>query len=153
MVRFTVIALLTFVGMEFVSYVAHRFIYHGPGWFLHKSHHTPRQGRFEWNDVFPLIFASISIFLMMTALADPNGGDLLALSIGITAYGLVYLIVHDLYVHRRMKSLRFTHPLMLKIKKAHMIHHADGGEPYGLLFFVHPRHLKDPAETVRGQRV
>ena len=146
MVRFVVIALLAFVGMELVSYAAHRFIYHGPGWFLHRSHHTPRRGLFEWNDLFPLIFASITIVLMMTALADPAGSELLAATIGITAYGLVYLVIHDLYVHRRMKSLSFKHPLMLKIKKAHMVHHMHGGEPYGLLFFVHPRHLKDPVD-------
>ena len=151
MIRFAVIVVLTFVAMEFVSYLAHRFVYHGPGWFLHRSHHTPREGMFEWNDVFPLIFASIAIFLMMTALAEPDGADLLALSIGITAYGLIYLVIHDLYVHRRMKSLKFRHPLMLKIKKAHMVHHTYGGEPYGLLFFVHPRHLRDAPEQTEDR--
>lgn len=143
MLRFMLIALVTFVAMEFVSYLAHRFIYHGPGWFLHRSHHTPRKGLFEWNDVFPLIFAAIAIYLMMTAIADPNGADLLAVSIGVTAYGAIYIVIHDLYVHRRMKSLTFKNPLMMKIKKAHMVHHTYGGEPYGLLFFVHPRHLKE----------
>ena len=88
----------------------------------------------------------MTIALMMAALSDPDGADLLATTIGITAYGLVYLVIHDLYVHRRMKSLSFKHPLMLKIKKAHMVHHMHGGEPFGLLFFVHPRHLKEPTD-------
>ena len=44
--RFVLIMLATFAVMEGVSYVAHRFVYHGFLWILHKSHHTPRKGFF-----------------------------------------------------------------------------------------------------------
>ena len=32
----------TILAMEGVAYVAHRWVMHGPGWFLHASHHRPR---------------------------------------------------------------------------------------------------------------
>ena len=38
--------LATVIAMEGVAYVAHRWVMHGPGWFLHESHHRPRDGRF-----------------------------------------------------------------------------------------------------------
>ena len=37
---------LTVLGMEAVAYVAHRWVMHGPGWFLHESHHRARPGAF-----------------------------------------------------------------------------------------------------------
>jgi beta-carotene 3-hydroxylase len=138
MIRFAVIVLIAFILMEFVSYLAHRYVYHKLLWVFHKSHHSPRRGRFELNDVFPLFFATVSILLMFTALSGPSGSDLFALSIGITLYGMTYFFIHDLYVHRRIKRLRLRIPFLLQIKKAHAIHHRYGGEPYGLLLFTNP---------------
>ena len=143
MLRFAIIALVAFVCMEFVSYLAHRYVYHGFMWFLHKSHHTPRKGAFEWNDLFPVFFASVTMVLMFIGLSNPSGIDLVALSVGITAYGAVYIFIHDLYVHGRMKSLRLKNSYLLRVKKAHMVHHATGGEPYGLLFYSFPRNVLD----------
>ena len=37
--------LATVAAMEGVAYVAHRWVMHGPGWFLHESHHRPRHGQ------------------------------------------------------------------------------------------------------------
>jgi beta-carotene 3-hydroxylase len=138
MIRFALIVLIAFILMEFVSYLAHRYVYHKLLWVFHRSHHSPRTGPFELNDVFPLFFASISIILMFSALSDPAGSDLLALSIGITLYGLTYFFVHDLYVHRRVKRLRLRIPFLLQIKKAHAIHHR-----YGLLLFTNPRRVAE----------
>lgn len=139
MISFLLLTGAAFVAMEFFSYLVHRFVYHGALWFVHKSHHTPRTGRFEWNDFFPLLFAACTIVLMMIALSEPDGRDLLAVSIGITLYGVTYLVIHDLYAHRRMKSLRFSIPYLQRVKKAHMVHHLYGGEPFGLLLYSIPR--------------
>ena len=143
MLRFAIILVVSCVAMEFVSYLAHRFVYHGIGWKLHKSHHEPRKGMFERNDIFPLIFSCIAISVMMFGLADPSRSDIVAMSIGISAYGLIYFFIHDLYVHRRAKGLRLRLPFLRKLKKAHAIHHAFGGEPYGLLFFFKLDQLKN----------
>lgn len=143
MVRFIVILLVSCVAMEFVSYLAHRFVYHGFGWKLHRSHHEPRKGMFELNDIFPLIFSSIAISVMLFGLSDPSRSDIVAMSIGISAYGLIYFFIHDLYVHRRARGLRLRIPFLMKLKRAHAIHHAFGGEPYGLLFFYKLDQLKN----------
>jgi beta-carotene 3-hydroxylase len=152
MIRFAIIIVVSFVAMEFVSYLVHRFVYHGFAWFIHRSHHTPRTGAFEWNDIFPALFATVTTTLMIIALGDPAGQDLLAASIGITAYGIVYLIVHDLYVHRRMKRFPLKIRFLANVKRAHAVHHRFGGEPYGLLLFSDPKatameHLEESGEV------
>jgi beta-carotene 3-hydroxylase len=139
------LAVVSFIAMEFVSYLAHRFVYHGIGWVFHKSHHEPRKGVFEWNDIFPVFFAAIAIGTMMFGLSDPNQSDIVAVSIGVSAYGLVYFFIHDLYVHRRAKWLKLRIPFLMKLKRAHALHHAFGAEPYGLLLFFNLQQLKNIA--------
>lgn len=130
------IFVLSFAVMELVSYLAHRYIYHGIGWPLHKSHHEPRRGTFERNDIFPMMFAAITIILLLYALSDPARSELAAAGFGIMAYGLVYFFVHDLYIHRRARRLKLRIPMLRRLKQAHAIHHRYGGEPYGLLFVI-----------------
>ena len=55
----------TILAMEAVAYGAHRWVMHGPGWFLHESHHRHREGLFELNDLYALIFAIPSILLLL----------------------------------------------------------------------------------------
>ncbi|SIK49469.1 Uncharacterised protein [Mycobacteroides abscessus subsp. abscessus] len=42
----------TVVGMELFAIVAHKYIMHGWGWGWHASHHAPRTGWFEKNDLY-----------------------------------------------------------------------------------------------------
>jgi beta-carotene 3-hydroxylase len=145
--HFALIVIMTFTAMELFSYLVHRFVYHRVLWALHRSHHTPRKGAFELNDVFPALFAAITIVLIMRGVNANDGGDLLAASAGITAYGMVYFFVHDLYVHRRVKALRLRIPILIKVKKAHAIHHRYGGEPYGLLMFFNLQRVENEPVT------
>jgi beta-carotene 3-hydroxylase len=151
MIRFVLITLAAFCAMEGVSYLAHRFVYHRLLWVFHRSHHRRRTGLFEWNDVFPLFFSTTCIILMYVAVQDPTSMDLLALSVGIALYGTVYFAIHDLYVHRRAEWFAPRLPYLQKVKKAHMVHHLYGGEPYGLLLFPLPRELRE--REVRGDEV
>lgn len=48
--------LVAFAGMEWVAYSTHRYLMHGPLWFLHRSHHRPREHWFELNDLFGVFF-------------------------------------------------------------------------------------------------
>ena len=57
------IVLDTVAAMELFAYAAHRWIMHGPGWFLHASHHRVRTGAFELNDLYGVIFAVPSVVL------------------------------------------------------------------------------------------
>lgn len=140
--------------MEGVAYLSHRFLMHGPLWCLHRSHHEPRKGRFERNDLFGLIFAVPSVILIFAG-TQGMGGDPwwpgLPLGLGMTAYGLVYWIFHDVIVHRRVRLS--WHPggrYMRHIIRAHVIHHRtqtrEGAVSFGFLFA--PR-----LETPRRQRL
>eukprot|EP00967_Tisochrysis_lutea_P061971 scaffold79461_cov20-Tisochrysis_lutea.AAC.1 len=44
-------------GMEMWARYAHKSLWHDlpSGWALHKSHHEPRTGPFEANDIFAII--------------------------------------------------------------------------------------------------
>ena len=57
--------LATVIGMEGFAYAAHRWIMHGPGWFLHASHHSKRDGNWELNDLYAAIFAVPSFVLLL----------------------------------------------------------------------------------------
>lgn len=135
MILFFFILFCAFAMMELVSYLAHRYVYHGLLWVFHKSHHTSRTGPFEWNDVFPLFFASVSILVIWYAVGDPGRRNLLALALGVTLYGILYFLIHDIYVHQRVAGVVFRVRYLRRVKRAHMIHHTYGKEPYGLLVF------------------
>ena len=51
------IVLATIAFMELFSIVAHKYVMHGWGWFLHRSHHEAQLGAVETNDIYLLILA------------------------------------------------------------------------------------------------
>ena len=52
------VVLGTFIGMEGVAWLTHKYIMHGAFWNLHKDHHKKDDPIFfEKNDYFFLIFA------------------------------------------------------------------------------------------------
>jgi hypothetical protein len=42
----------TLVAMEGVGTLAHKYVMHGWGWWLHRSHHEPQLGMLETNDLY-----------------------------------------------------------------------------------------------------
>src|ERR1700710_1444093 len=56
---------LTVAAMEVVAYVAHRWVMHGVGWFLHESHHRAHSGNWDLIDLYAVIFAVPSIILLL----------------------------------------------------------------------------------------
>lgn len=133
--------LIAFAFMEAFAWFVHKYIMHGVGWFLHRSHHTPRHGRFEWNDLYALIFALPAIWLMW--LGTPSYNYLFWLGTGITAYGMGYFLFHDVLVHRRLKhNYRPGNKYLLRIIRAHKIHHKNQSKEHGQAFgflFAHPK--------------
>ena len=69
----------------------------------------------------------------------------LAVVAGVSAYGLLYALVHDVYIHRRLPLFRRRHALLERLADAHRIHHLYNGEPYGMLVPVVPRDLRERA--------
>ena len=127
----------SFVAMEGLAYLLHRYVMHGPLWVLHESHHRPRSGRFERNDLFGVFFALPSIALIY---AGTHGHPLLLpLGIGMTAYGMAYFGFHDVVVHRRVRNSYVPRSAYLKrIVRAHLIHHRtltkQGASSFGFLY-------------------
>ena len=134
--------LATFVAMEGVAYLLHRYVMHGPLWVLHESHHRPRSGRFELNDLFGVLFALPSMALIY---AGTHGQPLLlAVGLGMTAYGAAYWGFHDVLVHRRVRHSLVPRSAYLKrIVRAHLVHHRthakNGATSFGFLYAAEPR--------------
>ena len=119
----------TILAMEGVAYVAHRWVMHGPGWFLHASHHSERQGAFELNDLYAFIFAIPSIVLLLGGVQLGWGDWATWVGAGIAAYGAIYFGFHDVVVHQRV-SHRYVarSSYMKRIIQAHRLHHATAGK-------------------------
>lgn len=139
--------LLTVALMEVVAYATHRWIMHGPGWFLHRSHHRERDGLFEPNDLYALIFALPSILLLWGGVQSDWGGWAVWVGAGIAAYGAIYFGFHDVIVHGRIPH-RFVarSRYMQRIVQAHRLHHAaesrSGAVSFGFLWAPKPDRLK-----------
>ena len=139
--RFASLAAAAFAGMEVSAYVLHRFVFHGPLWGVHRTHHEPghRHGPFEANDLFSLGFAAASMGRCGRDGSDAVGGDRLPVGIGMAAYGGLYFVLHDLYAHGRFAPFRTTNAAARAVKRAHGRHHQSlsrgGQEPYGLFLF------------------
>jgi beta-carotene 3-hydroxylase len=129
------ILILTIVGMEAISWAMHKYLFHGPLWFIHKTHHQQKHGWFELNDLFSMLFAAIALGLMW--LGHLKLDSRFWIGAGISTYGIIYFIFHDWFIHNRFKSFKTNNKYLLKIRRAHKIHHKsmerDNAEEFGLL--------------------
>ncbi|GMY30396.1 beta-carotene 3-hydroxylase 2, chloroplastic-like isoform X1 [Fagus crenata] len=133
------------VGMEFWARWAHRALWHASLWSMHQSHHRPRDGPFELNDVFAIINAVPAIALISYGFSNQGlvPGLCLGIGLGITMYGMAYMFVHDGLVHRRFPVGPIADvPYLQRVASAHQLHHSDkfDGVPYGL--FLGPKELE-----------
>jgi len=126
------IVVVALCAMEGVSYLTHRFVMHGFGIGLHRSHHDTGEGGFELNDLYPLMFSSVAI-AAFAAGTVASVRALVLVGTGITLYGVSYLFVHEIYIHRRLDVVKGSYRLLEWMKASHRIHHLYGGEPFGML--------------------
>jgi beta-carotene 3-hydroxylase len=124
---------VAFVAMEGVSYAAHRWLMHGPGMAWHASHHAPPKGGFERNDLFPVCFSIVGFGLFALAALGAVPGWVWWSAAGVTAYGMAYMMVHELFIHRRLAVTLPDVGYLRWLRRSHAAHHVDGGEPYGML--------------------
>jgi len=136
-----------FCGMEIISYLIHRFVFHGILWRIHQTHHKPNNRLLELNDFFSLFFAGISIYLIYRGLEMPLQSPSFAIGMGIAIYGLLYFVIHDLFAHKRFLPFSSDSRILRLIRYAHQRHHQsiekDGQEPYGLFLFPYDKYNKD----------
>lgn len=126
---YILITLGTFAAMEFVAWFTHKYVMHGALWSWHEDHHKPhyeKEGFFEKNDLFFLVFAIPSFLCYVFGSLFTSTHFLLYIGIGISLYGLVYFLIHDVYIHQRFKWFRQLDSRYSKaILRAHGAHHAN----------------------------
>ena len=147
--------LATVAVMEGVAYAAHRWIMHGWGWFLHASHHRPRTGNWEWNDLYAVIFAVPSFVLLLGGVQLGWWPGFTWIGAGIAAYGAIYFGFHDVIVHQRLPHRYVARSRYMKrIVQAHRLHHVvetkEGTVSFG--FLIAPRAEALKAELARRGR-
>lgn len=153
------IAIGAFIFMEFVAWSNHKFVMHGFLWKWHADHHINDNKKnkpqtelykpgFEKNDYFFLIYAFPAVILLLAGFYL-NIATLIAAGIGISLYGTIYFVIHDIIIHQRVKI-----PFLMNIKntyiqsviRAHLAHHRGKNisdfHNYGLLIFQR-RFLKE----------
>jgi len=145
-VRAALLTGLAFVAMEPITALTHRFVMHGLGMRLHRSHHRRSSGRLEANDVFPVLFAALVGIGLWLGFNAPQFADLVPFGLGVTLYGGAYALVHDVYIHRRLRPFRDRRSAVLeRLAAAHALHHRYGGAPYGMLLPIVPADVRQRA--------
>ena len=142
------ITLAAALAMEFVAWFTHKYVMHGLLWKWHEDHHKPhfKEGRFfEKNDLFFLVFATPGIALLLLGTFTPQRW-MFFVGLGITIYGAIYFLIHDVYIHQRFSWFKqLDNKYSRAVLRAHGAHHAktekDGCESFGLLL-VNPKYFK-----------
>ena len=138
---------ITVVAMEGVAWLMHRYLMHGPLWVIHKSHHQPRDGWWENNDLFGLFFSVASMVLIYHGLRGYPA--LLGMGLGLVGYGLIYFLLHDVLVHRRVRlPLTPKTGYLRRVYQAHHLHHAarerDDAVSFGFAYV-------EPVEVIKAR--
>lgn len=147
-VLYIIITFSAFAAMEFVAWFAHKYVMHGFLWNWHEDHHKPhfeKDGFWEKNDLFFIVFAIPSAASYIIGSLVPSLFPLFFVGVGISIYGLIYFLIHDVYIHQRFKWFRQLEGKYSRaILKAHGAHHAKTTkhdcESFGLLL-VNPKYF------------
>ena len=133
------IFLTTFCIMEFMAWFTHKYVMHGFLWSLHKDHHRKdHDSWFERNDAFFIFYAVLSMTFIIWA-GNSSFWYGYPIGFGIMAYGATYFLVHDIFIHQRIRFLRNANNWYARgVRRAHKIHHKhlgkEDGECFGMLW-------------------
>jgi beta-carotene 3-hydroxylase len=133
-VFYPLVIVASFLVMEAIAWSLHKYVMHGLLWSLHEDHHRPREGKFEKNDLFAMVFAFPGWLFTMFGIMD--GCDYkLYIGIGVTLYGICYVLIHDGLIHQRIKVFRNTQNVwFIALRKAHKAHHKRLDKEDGVCF-------------------
>lgn len=132
-------------AMEPWSMWVHGRLWHGMLWWGHRSHHEPKTGRFELNDLFAAIHAPVAMLLIIYGFEagdTPLNHALIAIGFGMTLFGISYFVVHDGFIHGRLPVQFLARwRYFRRVRNAHNAHHhREHVPPYGL--FLGPQELR-----------
>ncbi|UJR08840.1 hypothetical protein I4U23_013094 [Adineta vaga] len=134
--------------MEVISWFLHKYIFHGPLWFIHKTHHIRTlHPSLELNDIFSCIFATIAIAFIYIGCVSYSP-TYFSIGIGMTLYGLIYFLIHDGFIHHRYTSWNKTTNIYLRqIQRAHQRHHVfpfkAPSEEFGLFLIIGQKYWRE----------
>jgi hypothetical protein len=121
--------------------LVHRFVFHGPLWCSHKSHHEhPTARRIVRNDLlwlWPLLASA--------ALVSLGSPVLVGLGIGGAAYVAAYILAHDGVAHGRFRVPTAVRRMTVfrVVAQTHHLHHRGGRDGVGASpFGVYLAHLE-----------
>jgi beta-carotene 3-hydroxylase len=135
------IVVASFLIMEPVTYLTHRYVMHGFGAFLHRSHHRRNTTGWEANDLYPVLFGSGVCIALALGFNLAGFSFVIPVCVGVTLYGFTYALVHDVYIHGRLPLLRKPIARLDVLAERHELHHRFNGEPYGMLLPIVPKSL------------
>jgi beta-carotene 3-hydroxylase len=114
----------SFVAMEVMAALTHRYVMHGVLWSWHEDHHVPRHTTFQKNDRFALMFAIPSWLMIMNGMQSGPWNVATAIGFGILLYGIVYTLVHENLIHGRFPwRVRSRFWYFQALREAHAVHH------------------------------
>jgi beta-carotene 3-hydroxylase len=153
---YVAIALLTFLLMEGITWLTHKYVMHGFLWYLHEDHHKKGPGFFEKNDAFFVIFA-IPSFLCILLGTIYQIYWVVSIGAGVAMYGAAYFLVHDIIIHQRFRLFtRSNNSYVRAIRWAHKMHHKHldrfDGESFGMLL-VHKKYWEKIRKEKQMQAV
>ena len=147
---------IAFGAMEAIAWALHKYVMHGFLWHMHEDHHRPHDHHLEKNDLFALVFGIPSWLFIMFGVMD--GLDYkLYIGVGITLYGICYVLVHDGLIHQRLKIFRSIEtPWLVALRKGHKVHHKkrgkEDGECFGMLLVPFKYYREAKAYTTKLQK-
>lgn len=136
-----ILPIVYLVPFEIMTYLLHKHVMHGFGWVWHRSHHENPGGGVEKNDLYSIVFSVIAIALFYLSNVVFHSKWLLSIAIGLSLYGFLYFLVHDVLIHRRIPNQFYKKVKNQYIKsliRAHAIHHnvktKQGAQAFGFLY-------------------
>lgn len=137
---YSFVTLSAVVGMEFMAWFTHKYVMHGFLWKWHEDHHLPKHAKenfWEKNDRFFLVYAIPSAFCYAYG-STFHIWWLFFVGVGISIYGIIYFLIHDVYIHQRFSWFPLLDNTYSRtILRAHGAHHSkqikEDGESFGLL--------------------
>lgn len=145
MIIATLWILVGFAATEAFSWWMHKYVMHGVLWKIHRTHHEHTKGFFELNDLFTVVFGGTAILLIFLGIESFDYR--FWIGCGISLYGMLYFILHDVLIHKRLKWFGRPKSKYLKaIADAHRAHHKTREKTDAVsfgLFVVPKRYFKE----------
>ena len=140
-------ALAAFAVMEPVTAATHRFVMHGIGIALHRSHHRRDHRGWEANDAFPLMFAAVVCAGLWIGFHDPGSPTWCRSAPGSprtarrTRWSTTCTSTAGCGWFQPGGG-RSGGALLDRLAAAHELHHRHGGAPYGMLVPIVPPRVR-----------